>query len=565
MTLKRIHGGADRLVGRAFASRSPVLARNGMAATSHPIASFLAVETLKRGGSAVDAAIAANAALGVMEPVNCGIGGDLFALLWDPDEEALVGLNASGRSPRRVSRSVLRSRLASAGTDRIPLYGPLSVSVPGAVDGWFELHDRYGRLPMADLLAPAIAYARQGVPVPQTIAHHWSEAYATYSNHRDSIGEFDNFQATFLVDGRPPGEGEVFANPDLARTYERIAAGGRDAFYRGEVAETVDAYMRRVGGWLRKEDLADHAGEWVAPISTTYRGVDVYELPPNGQGAAVLQMLNILEGFDVAEMGHHSADYLHVHAEAKKLAFEDRARYYADPDYIDAPVDELISKNYARRLRDRVRMDDVLREIHHAPRPLDRGDTVYLTTADADGMMVSFIQSNFHAMGSGLVPDGLGFGLQNRGALFTLEEGHPNVYAPGKRPFHTIIPAFAMRNGRPWMSFGVMGGPMQPQGQVQVLCNMIDFGMNVQEAGDAARYRHDGSSSPTGDRMTDGGVLRVESGVAADVVEALRARGHRVEVTRGGYGGYQAICRQGETIAYHGASEMRKDGQAIGY
>ncbi|MEX0599643.1 MAG: gamma-glutamyltransferase, partial [Rhodothermales bacterium] len=338
MTLKRIHGGADRLVGRAFASRSPVLARNGMAATSHPIASFLAVETLKRGGSAVDAAIAANAALGVMEPVNCGIGGDLFALLWDPDEEALVGLNASGRSPRRVSRSVLRSRLASAGTDRIPLYGPLSVSVPGAVDGWFELHDRYGRLPMADLLAPAIAYARQGVPVPQTIAHHWSEAYATYSNHRDSIGEFDNFQATFLVDGRPPGEGEVFANPDLARTYERIAAGGRDAFYRGEVAETVDAYMRRVGGWLRKEDLADHAGEWVAPISTTYRGVDVYELPPNGQGAAVLQMLNILEGFDVAEMGHHSADYLHVHAEAKKLAFEDRARYYADPDYIDAPV-----------------------------------------------------------------------------------------------------------------------------------------------------------------------------------------------------------------------------------
>ncbi len=558
-------GRGDREVGLSLASRSPVLAQNGIAATSHPLASLIAVDILKEGGTAVDAAIAANAALGLMEPTGCGIGGDLFAIVWDPATEQLYGLNASGRSPLGLSLSDMRREAAEAGTDGIPMRGALSVSVPGAVDGWYELHERFGTLDMETILAPAIRYAREGFPVTQVIASYWKTDAGAFAEAASVIEELDNYRNTFLMDGRPPVEGQVFRNPDLAATYETIAAGGREAFYEGELADAMDAYMQRIGGPLRKADFEAHTSEWVDPVSVNYRGYDVYELPPNGQGIAALQMLNILEEYDLAAMGHNSADYLHVQVEAKKLAFEDRARFYADPAFYDAPLEGLLSKEYAAERRALIRMNRALQEIDHGDPKLLHGETIYLTVADKSGMMVSLIQSNFLGLGSGLVPDELGFMFQNRGALFTLEDGHPNVYAPGKRPFHTIIPAFVMKDGAPYLSFGVMGGPMQPQGHVQIVTNLIDFGMNVQEAGDAARYQHNGSSQPTGQRMTDGGILYLESGVHGDVQLDLVGRGHTVQVSNCCYGGYQAILWDSDNGVYHGATEMRKDGVVVGY
>ena len=558
-------GRGDRDAGLHFASRSPVIAKNGIAATSHPLASLVAVDILKQGGSAVDAAIAANAALGLMEPVSCGIGGDLFAIVWDPGTQQLHGLNASGRSPLGTSYEAMKQRLDELGVSSIPVRGSLPVSVPGAVDGWFELHGKFGRLSMDEILAPAIQYAKKGFPITQVIASYWENDNAAFEASADMIEELDNYKKTLLIDGKVPQEGQIFRNPDLARTYEKIAAGGRDVFYKGEIADVMDAYMQRIGGLLRKEDFEKHTSDWVEPVSTNYRGYDVYELPPNGQGIAALQMLNVLEGYDLAAMGHNSADYLHVHTEAKKLAFEDRARFYADPDFYEAPVDALISKPYADERRQLIQMDRALQQIDHGDPRLEHGDTIYLTVADSDGMMVSLIQSNFLGIGSGLVPDGLGFSLQDRGALFTMEEGHPNVYAAGKRPFHTIIPAFVMKDGVPFMSFGVMGGDMQPQGHVQILTNIIDFGMNVQEAGDAARYQHTGSSEPVGRVMTDGGRLLLESGVSQQVVRELLGRGHDVRLGTGGFGGYQAILWDAVNGVYHGATEMRKDGIVVGY
>ncbi len=568
-------GGGDRLTGADF-SRSPVIAPHGIAATSQPLASQVAVDVLRDGGSAVDAAIAANAALGLMEPTGNGIGGDLFAIVYDPATDSVHGLNASGRSPEGLSYEEMREELGDR--EQIPLLGHLPVSVPGTVSGWFALHERFGRKPMEENLAPAIRYAREGFPVSQVIAYYWASNVEAF---READLPDDNWRDTYLVEGedggmRAPDEGDVFRNPDLASTLELIAEEGRDAFYEGEIARTIDAYMRRIGGHLRHEDLASHEADWVDPVSVDYRGVRVYELPPNGQGIAALQMLQILEGFDVAGMGHNSTDYLHLHAETKKLVFEDRARFYADPDFADVPVEELVSEAYADRRRQLIEMDDVLSEPSHGdPRAvemdatmrerLDHGNTIYLTVADSSGMMVSLIQSNYAGMGSGLVPDDLGFMLQDRGALFTMERGHPNVYEPGKRPFHTIIPAFATRDGEPFLSFGVMGGGMQPQGHVQVLSNIVDFGMNVQEAGDAARYRHYGSSSPTGEAMDGRGLLRVESGVPQAVVTALEGRGHAVDVGAGGYGGYQAILWDPEAGVYWGGTEMRKDGTVAGY
>ncbi|MEZ4702989.1 MAG: gamma-glutamyltransferase [Rhodothermales bacterium] len=558
-------GGGDREVGQPFATRSAVLARNGIAATSHPLASQIAIDILKKGGTAMDAAIAANAALGLMEPVSCGIGGDLFAIVFDPKTKKLYGYNGSGRSPKGQSLATLKTLLAARGKTMIPDRGALSVSVPGAVDGWFALHDRFGKLPMRDLLAPTIQYAREGYAVTEIIAYDWGLNVSALEAAAADIEETDNYRATYLIDGRAPRVGDVFVNKGLARSLELIAGQGRDAFYKGELADVMDAYMRRIGGPLRKADFESHHGDWVEPVSVNYRGYEVYELPPNGQGVAALQMLNILEGYDLAAMGHNSADYLHVQIEAKKLAFEDRARFYADPDFYKVPLAQLLSKDYAARQRETIRMDRPMRQLDERAAQLEEGDTIYMTVADKDGMMVSLIQSNYLGLGSGLVPDGLGFMFQDRGALFALEEGHPNVYAPGKRPFHTIIPAFVMKDGEPFMSFGVMGGAMQPQGHVQVLANILDFGMNVQEAGDAARYRHDGSSEPTGTVMTDGGVVHLESGVSPEVVEALRARGHTVRVDKGAYGGYEMILRDPRTGVYHGATEMRKDGMVAGY
>lgn len=555
-------GKGDRITGPNFATRSPILAKHGMVTTSHPLATQIALDILKQGGTAVDAAIAANASLGVIEPNNGGIGGDLFAIVWSAKDRKLYGLNASGRSPKGLTYDSLKTILGQQ--KLIPLYGPLSVSVPGAVDGWFQLHQRFGKLPMNGLLAPSIRYAREGVPVPQVIAYSWQVAANRLATNEPMIHEFNNFRKTFLIDGKAPVQGQVFRNPDLATTYEKIAKGGRDAFYKGAIADVIDRYARKAGLYLRKSDLATHQSTWIEPVSVNYRGYDVYELPPNGQGISVLQMLNIVEDFDLKSMGHNSAEYLHVLVEAKKLAFEDRARYYADPDFTKASINWLLSKEYAAKRRTLIDLKKASEHLDAGDPGLRSGDTVYLTVADDQGNIVSLIQSNMLEFGSGLVPDGLGFVFHNRGTSFNLQPNHANVYAPGKRPFNTIIPGFVMKNGEPFLSFGVMGGAMQPQGHLQILCNMIDFGMNVQEAGDAARFSHSGSSEPIGTSMIDGGRLALESGIPSEVRTALEARGHHLAPTDF-FGGYQAIQWDAVNRVYWGATEMRKDGQAAGY
>jgi gamma-glutamyltranspeptidase / glutathione hydrolase len=557
------HAQIDRVTGRPFATRSEVIAQNGMVCTSHPLATQIGLDVLKAGGSAVDAAIAANAALGLMEPVNCGPGGDLFAIVWDAKTRKLHGLNASGRSPLGLGLTQLQAELATLGRTRIPTLGMLSISVPGAVDGWFELHAKFGRLPMRDLLAPSIRYAEQGFPVTEFIAHLWELEIRRYRTAPVPGAFLD----TYAPDGRAPAKGEVFRNPGLARTYRMLAEMGRDVFYRGELADRMDGYFKAHGGWLRKIDFENHISTWVDPVSVNYRGYDIYELIPNTQGMSALQMLNLLEGYDLRSMGFNSPDTVHLMIEAKKVAFEDRAKYFTDPAFSKIPIDGLLSKEYAAVRRELIDMTRAARTLDAGHPAMNEGDTIYLCTADSEGSMVSLIQSNFYLLGSGAAAPGLGFGFQNRGELFTLDPAHANVYAPGKRPFHTIIPGFAMKDGEPWMAFGVMGGAMQPQGHVQVLVNQIDFGMNLQEAGDAARWKHEGSSEPTGERMTTGGWVELESGVPYETWRTLVQRGHlvRAGTATGGFGGYQAIRWDETNRVYIGASDGRKDGQAAGY
>ena len=547
----------DRITGPSFATRSEVIAPHAMAATSQPLATQIALDVMKQGGSAVDAAIAANAALGLMEPTGSGVGGDLFAIVWDPKTKQLHGYNGSGRSPKSLTLAEFQRR----GLKDIPPTGPLPVSVPGAVDAWFALHDRFGRLPMADDLAPAIRYAREGHPVAETIAYYWDRSVPRLS-------KYPGFTEQFTIDGHAPRKGELWKNPNLADTLQKIADGGRDAFYKGEIAHTIDGYFKANGGFLSYDDLASHHGEWVQPVSSNYRGFDVWELPPNSQGIAALQILNILEGYDFSKIRFGSPEHIHLYVEAKKLAFADRARFYADPAFQKAPVDRLISKEYAAQRRQLISMDKALKEVQPGtPKQLDEGDTIYMTVADRDGMMVSLIQSNYRGMGSGMAPPGLGFILQDRGEMFVLKKDHPNGYAPGKRPFQTIIPAFITKDGQPYMSFGVMGGAMQPQGHAQIVMNMVDFHMNLQEAGDAPRIQHEGSTEPTGQAtaMTDGGEVNLESGFSYETIRELMRKGHRVIFADGPYGGYQAIMRDPATGVYYGASESRKDGQAAGY
>jgi gamma-glutamyltranspeptidase/glutathione hydrolase len=557
-----------RVTGDHFATRAPVQARNGMAATIQPLATQAALDVLKAGGSAADAAIAANAMLGLVEPTGNGIGGDIFVLVWDPETREVHALESSGASPMSLDIETVRANLTEDGT--IPPHGPLPVTVPGTVAGWQALHDRFGTLPLEEVLAPAIRYGEEGFPLTQTIAFYWARGMANFERSYESgmLPEIENARATYLLEtGEAPREGEIFANPDLANTYRQIAEGGADAFYRGDIARTIDAYFERIGGWLSYDDMAAHEPAWVEPATTNYRGYDVWQMPAPNQGMAVLQMLNILEGYDLSEMGFMSPEALHVMIEAKRLAFEDRARYYADPAYADIPSAALLDKGYAEQRRALIDPEQAMQSVPFGdPAILQRNDTTYLTVADGNGMMVSLIQSNYRGMGSGLVPDGLGFMLHDRGEMFSLDDDHPNVYAPGKRPFHTIIPGMMTRDGEALMSFGLMGGAMQPQGHVQVLVNIIDFGLNLQEAGDAARWRHDGSTEPT-DAIAEGGlgVVHVEAGIPETVREALEARGHAVEVSSGGFGGYQAIWRNPETGVLTGASEMRTDGQASGY
>ena len=542
----------DRITGHDFATRSEVIARSGMAATSQPLATQVALDILKKGGNAIDAAIAANAVLGLVEPTGCGIGGDLFAIIWSADKGKLYGLNASGRSPRSLKLEYFKEN----GYEFIPSRGPLPVSVPGCVDGWFEMHEMFGRLPMKDILQPAINYAREGFPVTELIAYY-------LKGNTEVLKEYPNVKEVFMPEGKTPAKGEIFKNPLLANTLEKIVKGGRNEFYRGSIARDIAAFMKEQGGFLTYDDLARHHSEWVEPVKTTYRGYEIWELPPNGQGIAALQILNILEGYDMASKGFGSADHIHLFTEAKKLAFEDRAKYYADPSFTKVPVDELISKKYATARRKLINPERAAR-IYDAG-VIEAGNTIYLTVADKYGNMVSLIQSNYRGMGSGMCPTGLGFILQDRGELFSLAQGHANVYAPGKRPFHTIIPAFITKDGKPWISFGVMGGDMQPQGHAQIVINLIDFKMNLQEAGDAPRIYHTGSSEPTGEQMTNGGVLHLESGFRTEVIQKLMSMGHRIQWNLGGYGGYQAIMWDDINKVYYGASESRKDGQAAGY
>lgn len=548
----------DRVTGRSFATRSEVIGAQGMVATSHPLATQIGLEILKKGGSATDAAIAANAALGLMEPTGNGIGGDLYAIVWDAKSQKLYGLNASGRSPLGLSFEQLKKELASLERTSIPAYGMLPISVPGCVSGWGALHQKFGKLSLSEVLAPAVDYARNGFPVTELIAYYWHRSVPRLSKQPGA------FAQTFTIDGKAPKKGQLFRNPNLGNTLERIGREGTQVFYKGDMADAMDRFFRANGGYLRKHDFLAHKADWVEPVHVNYRGYDIYELPPNGQGIAALQMLQILKRYDLASLGHNSAEFLHLMVETKKLVFEDRAKYYADSDFAEIPLQGLLSEDYAEK-RAALIGDRAGRRITAGNPAVESGDTIYLSVADKNGNMVSLIQSNYRGMGSGVVVPGLGFVFQDRGELFTLEEGHANVYAPGKRPFHTIIPAFAMKDGKPWLSFGVMGGAMQPQGHVQILVNMIDFGMNLQEAGDAARWRHGGSSQPTGEVMERGGYVELESGIPYEVVRELKRRGHDVRYGNGGFGGYQAVMHDWLNGVYFGASESRKDGHAAGY
>ena len=545
---------ADRLTGKMFATRSEVIAQHGIAATSHPLATQVAIKTLQDGGSAVDAAIAANAVLALVEPTGCGVGGDLFAIVWNQKEQKLYGLNASGRSPRNLTLEMLKEKQLT----KIPAYGPLSVSVPGCVDGWFELHEKFGKLTMSDVLGPAVDYAEQGAPISDVIAYYWAGGVKTFQ-------DYPGFKDVFMPNGRAPRKGELFRNPGLAKTLNAIAVGGRDAFYRGPIAETIGEFMAANDGYLSADDFAKHQSEWVDPVSVNYRGYDVWELPPNGQGIAALQILGIMENYDVSKLRFGSPEHIHAFVEAKKLAFEDRAHFYADMQFSNVPVEKLLSESYARKRFELIDANRAAKRYDAGTTLIESGDTVFLTVADKDRNMVSLIQSNFRGFGSGMCPPGLGFCLQDRGELFSLDPEHANRYEPGKRPFHTIIPAFIAKEGKPFMSFGLMGGAMQPQGHAQMVMNIVDFGMNLQEAGDAPRIRHTKSSQPTGEEMVDGGLVHLESEFQDETIRELLKKGHKLEPSVGGYGGYQAIRYDAELDVYFGASESRKDGMASGY
>jgi len=540
----------DRVSGKDFVSRSEVIAQNGMVATSHPLATQIGLDILKNGGNAIDAAIAANIALGLMEPTGNGIGGDLFVILWDADSQKLYGLNASGPAPKSLSIDYFKDNNLT----KIPSYGPLPVTVPGAVDGWIKLHERFGSVKFKDLFTPTINYARNGFPITETIAFYLKSSSERFKS-------YPNFKDVWMPDNNILSKGDLFKNPQLANTLEEISKSKRKSFYEGNIAKLMADFIKEQGGFLSTSDLANYHAEWVEPVSTNYRGYDVWELPPNGQGIAALQILNILENYDIKNMGLFSSDYIHHFVEAKKLAFEDRAKYYADPNFNKIDISYLISKDYAHK---RMQLIDSKKSMLSVDAGvLKDGDTIYLTTADKYGNMVSLIQSNYRGMGSGMVPPNTGFMLQDRGELFSLDVNHANALEGGKRPFHTIIPAFITKDNKPFVSFGVMGGGTQPQAHAQIVINLIDFDLNLQAAGDVARIVHTGSSQPTDEIMTDGGLVNLESGFDLNIQNELKKYGHNIGNQTGLFGGYQAIMLKDGI--YYGASESRKDGQAAGY
>ena len=540
----------DRIIGSDFVSRSEIISTNGMAATSHPLATQTAIEVLQRGGNAIDAAIAANAVLGLMEPTGCGIGGDLFAIIWSADDNKLYGLNSSGPAPKNISID----KLLAKNLEQIPPYGPLPVTVPGAVAGWKELHNKFGSLPFENLFQEAIDYSENGFPVTEVVAYYLDLSAERFSS-------YPNFKEVWMPKGKTPSKGDVFKNPQLASTYKKIAITGGKDFYEGEIANEIVRFINEQGGYFALDDLKNYSPEWIEPVSTNYRGYEVWELPPNGQGIAALQILNILENYDIQKLGFGSAEYIHLFTEAKKVVYEDRAKYYADQNFSNVPVSELISKEYAKSRMRLIDLKNASKSFN--PGNLEDGDTIYLTVSDKYGNMVSLIQSNYRGMGSGMVPNNLGFMLQDRGEMFSLDKSHKNSLVGGKRPFHTIIPAFITKDGKPYISFGLMGGAMQPQGHAQIVINIVDFKMNLQEAGDAPRIRHVGSSQPTGEKMLDGGYLSLEKGISEEEINKLKKLGHKFQYDLGGFGGYQAIMLKDGV--YYGASDSRKDGQASGY
>ena len=540
----------DRITGLEFATRSEVIAVNGMAATSHPLATQTAISVLRKGGNAIDAAIAANAVLGLVEPTGCGIGGDLFAIVWSAEEQKLFGLNSSGPAPQNISIQKLKDR----GINKIPPYGALPVTVPGAVAGWSALHKRFGNLKFKILFDDAINYAENGFPISELIAYYIKRSSEVFKS-------YENFEEIWMPNGKTPKKGEIFKNPRLADNYRDIANSYGRSFYENDIAKNIVKSVNKKGGYFSLSDLQDYKPEWINPVSTNYRGLDVWELPPNGQGIAALQILNILENFDLSRMGFGSAEYIHLFTEAKKIVFEDRAKYYADLNFSEIPVQKLISKDYAK---ERSKLLNLKKSSNsYDAGNLENGDTIYLTVADKYGNMVSLIQSNYRGMGSGIIPDEAGFMLQDRGEMFSLDENHRNSLVGGKRPFHTIIPAFVTKDNKPYISFGLMGGAMQPQGHAQIVINIVDFGMNLQEAGDAPRIRHIGSSQPTGEKMSDGGYLSLEKKFSDSEIKKLKKLGHKFQYDLGGFGGYQAIMYKDGV--YIGASESRKDGHASGY
>lgn len=563
MTVTAAHAQIDRVTGRSWATRSEVLAPHGMVATSHPLVTQIGVDILQAGGTAADAAVAINAALGLMEVIGSGIGGDMLVIGWDAKEQKVWGYNGSGRTPQELTYAKMRLELMRLGRRDIPAHGMLPISVPGVIDAWFAIHERYGKLPMTQVLQPAIDYAENGFPVTELIAYYWGHSYAFHGRRPGP------FRDTYGIDGHAPKKGEMFRNPDLARTYRRIAEGGRDVFYRGEIANEIDAYFRQHNGYLRKADLAAHRGEWAEPVSTTYRGYEVFGLPPNTQGIVTLMMLNILEGFDLRSLGFGNPEALHLMIETKKIVFEDRARWFGDPEFSQVPVNGLISKEYADERRQLIDPEEATYRYDAGFPPLETGDTISFAVADKEGNMIAVLQSNYRGFGSGVVVPGLGFCFQDRGQLFTMEEDHPNVYAPGKRPFHTNIPCFVKKNGQPWLAFGFMGGPMQPQGHVQILTNLIDFDMGLQEACDAARWQHSAAHPGTGETDDPPPYLlpyvTLESGFPWETVRALLDKHHQIQWDNGGMGGFQGVMRDLENNIWVGASEGRKDGNAAGY
>ena len=531
-------------------NRSTVVARHGMVCASQPLAAMAGIDILKAGGNCIDAAIATNAMLGLVEPASNGIGGDLFAIVWMEKDKKLYGLNASGRAPYAWNLEAAEALNLKS----IPANSPLAWSVPGCVSGWEALSKRFGKLPLAKCLEPAIDTAREGFPLSPIISTHftWPDFAVPH------------MAKVYHPDGKTPKYGDIFTNPLLAKRLEEIARDGAAAFYQGEIAERIVAKSNELGGKMSLQDLKDHTADWVEPLSTSYRGWDVWEIPPNGQGICVLQMLNLLEQFDIGALAPNSVEHAHLFIEAKKLAYEDRAVYYADPKFADVPVDWLISKDYAKK---RAAQIDP-KKANTEPRPgdpiLDK-DTIYCCAADAEGNMISYIQSNYAGFGSRICPDECGFVIQNRGESFSLDPNHRNRLEPHKRPFHTIIPAFMTKDAQPVMAFGVMGGDFQPQGHTQIVMNMIDFGLAPQQAGEQPRIAHSGSSDPADGPATGGGKVELEKGFAPEVAAGLAAMGHTLTDSHGANGGYQAIWREDAPLRYFGGSDPRLDGMSIGY